>query len=47
MKFTNWYNSLSPQTQEYLDSQPIWHDADIAIAFLIGFVLGALTQWMS
>jgi hypothetical protein len=43
-KWTEWYDSLSPSTKEYLKNQPIWHDSDLfkfsTIAFLVGFILG-------
>lgn len=39
-----WYDSLSPQTKEYLKSQPLWHDNDmfkaLAVGILIGFIIG-------
>jgi hypothetical protein len=44
-KYQAWWDSLSPHTQEYLNSQPLWHDRDLykalAIGIAIGFVLGA------
>jgi hypothetical protein len=46
-KYQKWWDSLSPQMQTYLKSQPIWHDSDLykalAIGLVIGFVLGAIT----
>ena len=45
-KYQAWWDSLSPQTQAYLKSQPLWHDRDLykalAIGLVIGFVVGAL-----
>ena len=47
-KYQAWWDSLSPHTQEYLNSQPLWHDRDlykaIAIGAIIGFVLGYITR---
>ena len=46
-KYQAWWNSLPKHTQEYLKSQPLWHDSDLykalAIGLVIGFVLGAIT----
>jgi hypothetical protein len=43
-----WWNSLSPQMQQYLESQPLWHDRDLytalAAGLIIGFVLGYITR---
>ena len=48
-KWTNWYDSLPAHTQEYLKSQPIWHDSDLAKAFaagiVVGLIIGVLTLW--
>jgi hypothetical protein len=45
-KYQAWWDSLSPQMQEYLKSQPVWHDRDLYKAVLygvlIGFVIGLL-----
>ncbi len=41
-KYQAWWDSLSPQTQEYLKRQPVWHDIDMWRAGIIGFVLGIL-----
>ena len=35
-----WWDSLSPQTQEYLKAQPLWHDIDLAKALVLGLILG-------
>ena len=47
-KYQAWWDSLSPHTQEYLNSQPLWHDRDlfkaVAIGAIIGFVLGYITR---
>jgi hypothetical protein len=43
-KWDSWWDSLNPSTQEYLKSQPLWHDVDLfkalAIGVLIGIVIG-------
>ena len=43
-KWSQWYDSLPPNTKEYLKNQPLWHDRDIAkfvsIALVVGFVFG-------
>jgi hypothetical protein len=43
-KWTVWYDSLSPSTQEYLKGQAVWHDRDIfkfaVIAFVVGIFVG-------
>ena len=39
-KYQQWWNSLSPQMQEYLKRQPIWHDRDLYKAMAVGAVLG-------
>jgi hypothetical protein len=45
-KYQQWWDSLSPQMQQYLRSQPIWHDRDLykamAVGVVIGFILGLL-----
>jgi hypothetical protein len=47
-KWEQWWDSLSPHTQEYLNSQPLWHDQDLfkalAAGLIIGFVLGYITR---
>jgi hypothetical protein len=52
-KYDAWWNSLSPQTQEYLKKQPIWHDRDLykalaigaVVGFVIGFIVGFEAAW--
>jgi len=39
-KWTEWYDSLSPSTKEYLKNQPIWHDSDLLKAGLFGALIG-------
>ena len=39
-KWTEWFDSLSPSTQEYLKNQPLWHDGDLAKAAALGLVIG-------
>jgi acid phosphatase class B len=45
-KFDGWYDSLSPNTKDYLKNQAIWRDKDLfkfsAIAFAIGVIVGAI-----
>lgn len=52
-KYQAWWGSLSPQMQQYLKSQPIWHDRDLykslaigaVVGFVIGFVVGYEWAW--
>lgn len=43
-KYQDWWDSLDPQTQKYLEKQPLWHDSDLIkagiVAGIIGFFLG-------
>jgi hypothetical protein len=39
-KWSQWYDSLSPSTQEYLRGQAIWTDRDLARFAVIAFVAG-------
>lgn len=43
-KWQVWYDSLPQNTKDYLKTQPIWHDKDLAlfvsIALAVGFCLG-------
>jgi len=41
-KWTEWYDSLSPSTKEYLKNQPLWHDSDMWRAGLFGAVVGII-----
>ena len=49
-KWATWWDSLPKHTQDYLDSQPIWHDSDVTkfviIALIIGFAIGSLITFM-
>jgi hypothetical protein len=39
-KWTQWYDSLSPSTKQYLSTQAVWHDRDIFKFAVIAFILG-------
>jgi hypothetical protein len=39
-KYDIWWDNLPKQTQEYLKSQPIWHDNDLLRAGLMGLAIG-------
>jgi hypothetical protein len=41
-KWQEWWDSLSPQMQEYLNAQPVWHDQDLYKALLYGVAIGFL-----
>lgn len=45
-KYQAWWESLTPETQQYLKSQPHWHDKDLyhalAVGIVVGFILRAL-----
>ena len=41
-KWTQWYDSLSPATQEYLRGRAIWTDRDLAKFAMMAFVLGVI-----
>jgi hypothetical protein len=41
-KWDAWWDSLNPSTQEYLKSQPLWHDIDLVKAAAVGAVVGFL-----
>jgi hypothetical protein len=45
-KWDSWWDSLSPSTQEYLKSQPLWHDIDLAKALALGLVIGFFIGWL-
>ena len=48
-KYQVWWDSLSPQMQHYLKSQPLWHDRDLykslAIGVIVGFVIGLIVGY--
>lgn len=39
-KWTKWHDDLPESTKKYLNSQPLWHDQDLAVAVCIGLVVG-------
>ena len=41
-KWTTWYDSLPDHTKQYLKTQPLWHDIDLAKAAAVGAVVGFL-----
>jgi hypothetical protein len=41
-KWEVWWDSLSPQMQTYLKTQPVWHDNDMWKAGLFGCLIGVL-----
>ena len=41
-KWDTWYDSLPEHTKQYLKSQPLWYDIDLAKAFGIGLFVGFL-----
>lgn len=41
-KYQAWWDSLSPQMQEYLKKQPVWHDKDMFKAVAYGIFIGVL-----
>ena len=45
-KWDAWWDSLSPTTKAYIESQPIWHDRDLfkaaAFGVFVGFLIGLL-----
>ena len=41
-KYQAWWDSLSPQMQEYLKKQPVWHDKDMYKAFVFGILFGII-----
>ena len=45
-KWTTWHNSLPQHTQEYLKTQAIWRDSDLAKAFAVGAVIGFVIGWL-
>ena len=45
-KWNEWHNSLPQHTKEYLKTQPLWHDIDLAKAFGFGALLGFFIGWL-
>lgn len=47
--YHEWWDSLSPQMQQYLKRQPLWHDRDLyrslAIGAVLGFVIGVIVGY--
>jgi hypothetical protein len=41
-KWDAWWDSLHPNTKEYLRNQPIWHDRDMWKAGVFGLVIGII-----
>lgn len=41
-KWEAWWDSLSPQMQDYLKRQPVWHDKDLYKSFAWGIFWGIL-----
>jgi hypothetical protein len=41
-KWTQWYDSLSPSTKEYLKGQAIWTDRDLAKFAMLSFIGGVV-----
>jgi hypothetical protein len=41
-KWDKWYNSLPLHTQQYLKTQPLWHDRDLGKAFAFGIAIGVI-----
>jgi hypothetical protein len=41
-KWTQWYDSLTPSTKEYLKGRAIWTDRDLAKFALIAFIAGVI-----
>jgi hypothetical protein len=39
-KWDTWYDSLPEHTKQYLKSQPLWHDADLVKALVVGLLIG-------
>jgi hypothetical protein len=46
-KWESWWDSLSPSTQAYLKTQPLWHDVDLFKAFALGALIGFFIGWLS
>ena len=45
-KWTVWYDSLPEHTKQYLKTQPLWHDIDLAKAFVVGVLVGFFIGFM-
>jgi len=45
-KWTAWYDSLPAHTKQSLKTQPVWHDSDLAKAFVAGLVLGCVIGFL-
>lgn len=45
-KWDKWWDSLSPTTQAYLKTRPLWHDNDLAKAFAFGALIGFFIGWV-
>lgn len=45
-KWTEWHDSLPEHTKEYLKTQPLWHDIDLAKAFVVGVLVGFFIGFM-
>jgi hypothetical protein len=41
-KWTDWYDSLTPSTREYLKGRAIWTDRDLAKFAILSFLLGVI-----
>jgi hypothetical protein len=46
-KWDAWYDSLPEHTKQYLKTQPLWHDIDLAKALGIGLVIGFIIGWLT
>jgi hypothetical protein len=44
-KWTKWHDSLPAHTREYLKTQAIWHDIDLAKALAVGLAIGFFIGW--
>jgi hypothetical protein len=39
-KWSQWYDSLPEHTKQYLRNQPVWHDKDLFLVAVLGFLAG-------
>lgn len=46
-KWTQWYDSLSPSTKQYLKGRAIWTDRDLVKFAMIAFVSGVIVGVIS